>query len=127
MTEITVRKKTSFFNQNYFGTHFGGDLYSMCDPFYAFILLHHLRRDHVVWDKKASIEFIKATRKTVTATFRIEVEGIEDVRSQCLSSFKIEPVFQTEVIDGDGNVIAEVKKTLYVRRKDAKERFPKKS
>ena len=123
ITEIVVRKKTNFLNQNYFGTHFGGSLYAMCDPFFVFILLQFLRKDHIVWDIGAEIEFVKAIRKPVTATFRISHEQVDDIRQQCLENFKVEPYFSTEIVDKEGVVVARVKKKVYVRRKDAKERF----
>ena len=125
ITEIVVRKKTNFFNQNYFGTHFGGTLYAMCNPFFVFILLQFLREEHVVWDIRGEIDFIKAIRKPVTATFSVKKEEIEKIKKQALETFKVEPVFSTEIVDKDGDVIARVKKTIYVRRKDAKERFSK--
>ena len=36
-TEIVVKMSLSSWNRNYVGTHFGGSLYSMCDPFFMFI------------------------------------------------------------------------------------------
>ena len=41
-----VEMKLRFYNRNYVGTHFGGSLYSMCDPFYMLILLEALGRDY---------------------------------------------------------------------------------
>ena len=38
-TELTVQMKLQFWNKNYVGTHFGGSLYSMTDPFYMLLLL----------------------------------------------------------------------------------------
>jgi hypothetical protein len=32
--DVEVEMPLRFYNRNYFGTHFGGSLYSMCDPFY---------------------------------------------------------------------------------------------
>ena len=49
-TKIVVQMKQRPWNTNYVGSHFGGSLYSMCDPFYMFILLHHLP-GHTIWDK----------------------------------------------------------------------------
>ena len=124
--EITVKKTSRFWNQNYFGTHFGGSLYAMCDPFFVFILLHKLKEDHIVWDIGAEIDFIKAVKGPVTATFKIEKQQVESLREQCLKSFKVEPWFSTEIKDSQGNLVAQVRKKLYVRRKDAKERFQQK-
>lgn len=122
-TIIDVSMKQRFYNTNYMGTHFGGSLYSMCDPFYMFILIQHLNKEHIVWDKAASIEFIKPGRGRVKARFEIDHKRIAEVKAQALESFKIHPVFETYVYDADGEKVAKISKTLYVRRKDAKERF----
>lgn len=122
-TTIKVQMKQRITNTNYVGTHFGGSLYSMCDPFYMFILLRHLSKEHIVWDKSAEIEFVRPGKGTVTAEFHIPMSDIEDIRQQCLKQFKLTPFYQSEIIDEHGEVVAKVKKGLYVRRKDAKERF----
>ena len=44
-TKISVQLKMHWYNRNAVGTHFGGSLYSMCDPFYMFILMEHLGKD----------------------------------------------------------------------------------
>src|SRR2546429_7301474 len=39
---VEVEMPLRFYNRNYFGTHFGGSLYSMCDPFYVLMLANIL-------------------------------------------------------------------------------------
>ncbi len=124
-TQITVQMKLTPFNVNYVGTHFGGSLYSMCDPFFMFILLYHLGKDHIVWDKGAKIDFKKPGKSTVSATFQIDQGQIEQIREKALQEFKQTPIFKCEVLDADGEVVAALEKELYIRRKDAKERFEK--
>ena len=58
LNTIKVSMRLDRRNRNYVGTHFGGNLYSMCDPWYMFILLERLGSDFIVWDKAASIEFL---------------------------------------------------------------------
>ena len=55
--EIDVRMGLHWWNRNYVGTHFGGSLYSMIDPFLMLMFLENLGRDYVVWDKAATIRF----------------------------------------------------------------------
>ncbi|MCK6680960.1 MAG: DUF4442 domain-containing protein [Thermoanaerobaculia bacterium] len=112
-----VRLGLSFTNRNLFGTQFGGSLYSMCDPFYCFILVKNLGKDYIVWDKAASIEFLKPGKGPVTATFHIPPERIEEIRQEVEAKRKVEPVFVVDVVDGEGVVVARVEKTLYVRKK----------
>ena len=114
-----VRMKLRWWNRNYVGTHFGGSLYTMCDPFFMLILIEHLGRDYVVWDKAATIRFRRPGRGTVRAVLHIPEERIAEIRAAADRDGRIEPVFQVEVVDERGEVVAEVEKLLYVRRKDA--------
>ncbi len=114
-----VRMKLSPLNRNYVGTHFGGSLYTMCDPFYMLILFEQLGRDYIVWDKEATIRFRRPGKGTVRAHFHIPPEKIEEIRAAADRDGKVEPVFTVEVRDDDGEVVAEVEKVLYVRRKVA--------
>ena len=69
-----------FYNRNYVGTHFGGSLYSMCDPFFMLILMQKLGRDYIVWDKASEIRFLKPGRGRVEAEFAIPDERVEVFR-----------------------------------------------
>jgi len=115
-----VRMKIQFWNRNYVGTAFGGSLYAMCDPFFMLILTEALgRRDYVVWDKAATIRFRRPGRGTMKATFHIPQERIDEIRAAADAGGKVEPVFTVEVFDEKGELVADVEKLLYVRRKDA--------
>jgi hypothetical protein len=59
MKSADVTMKLRPWNRNFVGTHYGGSLYSMCDPFYMLMLMSNLGRDYIVWDKAASIRFRK--------------------------------------------------------------------
>ncbi len=54
---------------------------------------------------------------TVTATFHISPEQIAELRAQADREEKIEPVFNVDVIDAQGEVVAKVEKRLCVRKK----------
>ena len=114
-----VRLKLRWWNQNYVGTHFGGSLYSMCDPFFMLILFEALGRDYVVWDKAATLRFRRPGKGTVKATFHIPQERIDEIRAAADADRKVEPVFTVDVLDEQGEVVASVEKLLYVRRKTA--------
>ncbi len=120
LRSIEVEMKLRFWNRNYVGTQFGGSLYAMCDPFFMVMLMENLGRDYVVWDKAATIRFKKPGRGTVRALFEIPAERVEEIRAQADAQYKVEPVFTAQVKDSAGEVIAEVDKVLYVRRKDRK-------
>ncbi|HVT61443.1 MAG TPA: DUF4442 domain-containing protein [Thermoanaerobaculia bacterium] len=114
---IEVRMRLRFWNRNYVGTHFGGSLYSMCDPFFMLILIEKLGRGYVVWDKWASIRFRRPGRGTVLARFAIPDAEIEEIRARADRGERVEPRFTVQVFDREGQVVAEVEKLLYVRRR----------
>jgi acyl-coenzyme A thioesterase PaaI-like protein len=115
-----VRMKLSSLNRNFVGTHFGGSLYAMCDPFFMLILIPALGRDYVVWDKAAAIRFLRPGRGTVRAAFHIPEDRIEEIRRSADADGKAEPLFTVRVLDETGETVAEVEKTLYVRRRHAR-------
>jgi len=116
--EIAVEMKLRRWNSNYVGTHYGGSLYSMTDPFFMLMLIENLGRDYIVWDKSASIRFRKPGKGKVSAIFRLSDEQIEEIRQALKTEEKIERTFMVEVKDESGAVIAEVQKLLHVRKKD---------
>lgn len=117
LSAFDVRMKLRWWNRNYVGTHFGGSLYSLCDPFFMLILFEALGRDYIVWDKAATIRFRRPGRGTVHARFEIGPERVAEIRAAADRDGKVEPTFTAEVKDDEGQVIAEVEKLLYVRRK----------
>jgi len=112
-----VRMRLGALNRNVLGTHFGGSLYAMCDPFFALILIEQLGPGYVVWDKGAVIRFVRPGRGTVRAGFEVPPESVEEIRRAADAGAAVEPVFRAAVIDERGEVVAEVDKTLYVRRR----------
>jgi len=113
---VTVRLRHGLLNRNYFGTHYGGSLFSMTDPFFAIMLLHNLPRGYVVWDKATTIDFKAPGRGDVFAHFRLFDEQIDEVIARTDSGDKYEPAWRVDIVDGNNQVIATVAKTLYIRR-----------
>ena len=78
--DAVVEMKLGRLNRNYFGTHFGGSLYAMTDPFFAIMLFRNLGSDYLIWDKSGSIEYVAPGRGTVTARFHLSEKRIEEIR-----------------------------------------------
>lgn len=116
---LRVEMGLHWYNTNYVGTHFGGSLYSMVDPFYMLMLLNNLGRDYVVWDKAAEIDFIRPGKGRVSATFSLTDAMLDEVRAATANGDKYLPTWPVEIVDTHGELIARVKKTLYIRRKPA--------
>ena len=117
---IRVQSKLARRNLNAVGTHFGGTLYAMCDPFFMLILMHALGDEYIVWDKAAHIQFLRPGRGTVTATFYIPPERVAEIRAAADRGEKIEPTLAVDVVDEQNETVARVEKLLYVRKKNSK-------
>jgi hypothetical protein len=116
-TRFVVQLKETWYNRNAVGTHFGGSLYSMCDPFYMFILMENLGNEYIVWDKAASISFKKPGKGTVTAVFEIHKAEIAKIKAFVDEKGKGDFTFHTVVRNENNQVVAEVEKIVYVRKK----------
>ena len=116
--QIDVEMNLRRWNTNYVGTHYGGSLYSMADPFYMLMLIENLGRDYIVWDKSASIRFRRPGKGKVRAAFRLTDDQIEEIRHALIAEERIDRQFTVEVVDESGSVVAEVQKQIHIRRKN---------
>lgn len=114
--EVDVTLKLGLLNRNYFGTHFGGSLYAMTDPFPALMMFRNLGSDYVVWDKAGAVRYVKPGRGTVHARMRLDPRAIARARAATADGGKHEPTFTVHVVDGEGGIVAIVDKTLHIRR-----------
>jgi acyl-coenzyme A thioesterase PaaI-like protein len=114
---VRVELRACAMNRNYFGTHFGGSLFAMTDPFYTIMLSNLLGRDYLVWDQAAEIEYVTPGRGTVQAEFRVEAAQVAELRRQAQDGQPVRPEFLVRVTDEAGAEIAHVRKRLYVRLK----------
>ena len=115
--EVVVEMPLRLYNRNYVGTHFGGSLYAMTDPFFMLMLVHNLERDYLVWDKEASIDFLAPGRGRVRAAMRLSAQDLEQIRTRTADGDKHLHLFRTEVTDAEGLVVARMEKLVYVRRR----------
>ncbi len=116
---IDVEMKLRRWNANYVGTHYGGSLYSMTDPFYMVMLIENLGRDYIVWDKSASIRFKQPGTGCVSASFRLSEGQLEEIREALKTQDRIERDFTVEIRNQSGAVVATVEKQIHVRRQTA--------
>lgn len=106
-----------WYNRNYVGTHFGGSLFAMTDPWYMLLLIRRLGSDYRVWDRRASIEFIAPGRGTVKAEFFLGDARLAEIIEATRDGEKHLAQFAVDVTDEAGELVATVDKTVYVRRK----------
>jgi acyl-coenzyme A thioesterase PaaI-like protein len=118
--EVDCTLTLRWYNRNYVGTHFGGSLFAMTDPWYMLMLMQILGRDYFVWDQRASIDFLAPGRGKVTARFRIDDATLAEIAERTAEGEKYLHDFVVDVVDQKGEPVARVTKTLYIRRKPAK-------
>ena|SRR5205823_5572468 len=114
----TVELRMRLLNRNYVGTHFGGSLFAMTDPFFMIMMMKNLGPQYLVWDKQGTVRFLKPARGTVVARFQLAEASIAEARAATESGDKHEPSFRVEIVDADGVTVADVEKTLYIRKKN---------
>ena len=104
-------------NRNYVRSQFGGNLFAMVDPFWMLLVMHQLGRDYYVWDKAGAIDFVAPGREDVYAHFRLEPAVVEQLRTAAAGGGKVLHWFETEVKTAAGEIVAVVRKQVYVRLK----------
>jgi acyl-coenzyme A thioesterase PaaI-like protein len=116
---ISVRMALRPYNQNYVGTQFGGSLYAMTDPFFMLMLIKNLGPHYIVWDKAATIHFLKPGRFTVQADFFLSPADLAEVKAVADRDGKTEKTFSVDIVtaNGRGDTVARVEKLIYVRKK----------
>ncbi len=116
-TRFVAEMKLRWYNKNAAGTHFGGSLYSMCDPFFIMIIHAYFGDDYIFWDKSGSINYRIPARGTVKAVFEITKDKLAEMKQQVDENGKMSFRFHTKITDKNNRTVAEVEKEIYVRRK----------
>ena len=112
-----VEMKLRWYNRNVAGTHFGGSLYAMTDPFYVFAAYSYFGDDYIIWDKSAFIEYVRPGVGTVTALFEIPEVKLAEMKSEVDRIGKNTYHFEAEILDSQNRVVSKVNKEIYIRRK----------
>jgi hypothetical protein len=95
-------------------------LAAMTDPFYMLMLIHILGNEYTVWDKTSTIDFIAPGRGTVTARFRLNDDQIAEIKNETAEGKAYFPALSVDIVNESGEVVAHVKKKLYVRKNRVK-------
>jgi acyl-coenzyme A thioesterase PaaI-like protein len=112
-----VGLKYGLTNRNIVGVHFGGSLFAMTDPFFMMMVSHNIGKEYIVWDRAAKIDFLKPGKGKVYAEFVLTQGQIDSILSEATAGEKIYKDFTVEVKDKEGDDVARITKTLYIRKK----------
>ncbi len=120
LRHVEVELRLAFWNRNAAGTQFGGNIYSMTDPFYPLMLMGNLGPGYVIWDQAAQIEFVAPGTTSLRAKFHLSEERIDEIRLATAGDKRYLAEFFVPITDRDGKLIATVKKIIYIRPKAAR-------
>lgn len=112
---IDVKLSRSWRNTNYVGTLFGGAMFVMADPFHMVLLIEKLGAEYIVRDKGAEIRYLKKGTEAVYARFELAPGLLEEIRA-CKDEVQ-ERKTPVQIKTRTGEIIAEVVKTIHIRRK----------
>jgi len=116
-SEVKVVLRLRPWNRNYVRSQFGGNLFAMTDPFWMLLVMHQLGNDYFVWDKAGAIDFVAPGREDVYAHFKLDPAVVDQLRAEAADGSKVLHWFETDVVTASGEVIARVRKQVYVRLK----------
>lgn len=114
---IVIRLKKRRWNVNYFGTQFGGAIFSMTDGVHMLMLVRNLPKKYRIWDKSASIEYLRRGTTDLIAEFDLSERDLKDIVDNLESKDSMEWSRVVEVKDADGGVVARVQRTVSIRHK----------
>jgi acyl-coenzyme A thioesterase PaaI-like protein len=114
---VKVMLKLRFWNANYIGTQYGGSIFSLTDPFYMLMLIKNLGPEYRVIDKAARINYLKLGKSDLFAEFTLTEEELEGIRQQVAKEEKIDWKRLVQVKDRNGEVVAEIERTIYIKKK----------
>lgn len=117
--EVHIRLALNWKTRNYVGSVFGGSIYAAIDPIYMIQFIKILGKDYVVWDKSATIRFLRPVKETIKARFLISDDIIVLIKKEV--QINGETIIELPVqFIGKSNktVYAESDKVIYIADKE---------
>jgi acyl-coenzyme A thioesterase PaaI-like protein len=102
---------------NYKGTIFGGAMFAAGDPLYMLMLIKIMGEEYVIWDKAASIRFLRPAKTRLRARFLLSPEAIAALKADIEREQEIDRTFSFEYVDAEGTVYARSERTIYLAKK----------
>jgi acyl-coenzyme A thioesterase PaaI-like protein len=103
--------------RNINSSQFGGAMFAMTDPIYPLMLMGALGKEYLVWDKKADIDYIKPGHGKLLAEFWLGDDVLHEIKAATAQGEKYFPQFLVYLKNQQGDVVCEVNRTVYVRKK----------
>jgi acyl-coenzyme A thioesterase PaaI-like protein len=116
--EVHLKLPLSWRTRNYRGTIFGGSMYAAVDPIYMLMLIKNLGPGYNIWDKAATIRFVRPGRSTLFARFLIDEHELAIIQDGVSKNVKIDRVYNIDLTDNHDVVHVSVEKTIYIAQRD---------
>ena len=118
LKEVHIKLGLKWTTRNYVGSVFGGSVYGALDPIYMVQLINILGDRYVVWDKTATIKFIRPIKHVVFARFLISENLITEIKKEIELNKEMEIELSAQFSDGNEITYAEVVQRLYIADKE---------
>lgn len=115
--ELHVKLSLNMRTRNRVGTVFGGSIYSSVDPYFMLMFMENLGKNYVVWDKGASIKFVRPITNTVRCICLITDEMHNQVVNRINEMGEYTFEMPIQYVDENNTVYAVFTKTLYAADK----------
>ncbi len=116
--EVHVKLKLTWATRNYVGTVFGGSIYGALDPIFMLQLINILGDKFIVWDKSASVKFIRPIKQEVFAKFIVSDELVATIKKEVELKNEITIELPIHFSDQNNTIYAKVIKELYIANKE---------
>lgn len=117
-TELHLSLSLNWRTRNRVGTVYGGSMYSSVDPYFMLMFMQILGKGYVVWDKAASMKFVRPVTDTIKCRFLISEELIQDVKHHVAMRGEYTFDLPLHYEDEQGKVYATFTKTIYTADKE---------
>jgi acyl-coenzyme A thioesterase PaaI-like protein len=116
--ELHVSIKLNIRTRNRVGTVYGGSIYSSVDPYFMLMFMEILGKNYVVWDKGASMKFVRPIVDKVKCRFLITDELVAEVKQKIAENGECTFDLPLKYEDENGTVYATFTKSVYAAGKD---------
>lgn len=116
--ELHVSIKLNIRTRNRVGTVYGGSIYSSVDPYFMLMFMEILGKNYVVWDKGASMKFVRPIVDKVKCRFLITDELVAEVKQKIAENGEYAFDLPLKYEDENGTVYATFTKSVYAAGKD---------
>lgn len=117
-TELHVSIQRNIRTWNKVGTVYGGSIYSSVDPYFMLMLWEILGKDYIIWDKAASVKFVRPIIKKVKCRFLLDDALLATIRQKISEQGEYTFELPLKYEDDAGTVYAVFNKTVYAASKE---------